>query len=96
MCVTSYPILQEDCKIKFEEIILDNQCIENNDKQLFGILMFICELINLKIIALDVGFFCFEKLCKKFNESSYNNSDNENKLNFSRMDSCLSDMDGKI
>ena len=66
-------ILQEDCKIKFEEIILDNQCIENNDKQLFGILMFICELINLKIIALDVGLFCFEKLCKKFNESSYNN-----------------------
>ena len=66
-------ILQEDCKIKFEEIILDNECIEYNGKQLFGILMFICELINLKIIALEVGFFCFEKLCKKFNESSYNN-----------------------
>ena len=66
-------ILQEDCKIKFEEIILDNQSIEYNDKRIFGILMFICELINLKIIALDVGFFCFEKLCKKFNESSFNN-----------------------
>ena len=66
-------ILQEDCKIKFEEIILDKQCVEYNNKLLFGILMFICELINLKILALDVGFFCFEKLCKKFNESSYNN-----------------------
>ena len=68
----NFTILQEDCKIKFEEIILDNECIEYNGKQLFGILMFICELVNLKIIALEVGFFCFEKLCKKFNESSYN------------------------
>jgi len=30
------------------------------------------------------------------NESSYNNSDNENKLNFSRMDSCLSRLDSNI
>ena len=30
------------------------------------------------------------------NESSNNNSDNENKLNFSRMDSCLSRMDSNI
>ena len=30
------------------------------------------------------------------NESSYNNSDDENKLNFSRMDSCLSRLDSNI
>lgn len=88
-------ILQEDCKIKFEEIILDNQCIENNDKQLFGILMFICELINLKIIALDVGFFCFEKLCKKFNESSYNN-DSKRKYYFLNFIIDLINKYGKI
>ena len=55
-------ILQESCKIKFEEIILKDINIEDNKNNLFGIIIFICELINYKIIYLDTGFLCFEKL----------------------------------
>jgi hypothetical protein len=66
-------ILQESCKIKFEEIILKDINIEENKNNLLGIIMFICELINYKIIYLDTGFLCFEKLCNKYNDSLYEN-----------------------
>jgi hypothetical protein len=66
-------ILQESCKIKFEEIILKDINIEDNKNNLLGIIMFICELINYKIIYLDTGFLCFEKLCNKYNDSLYEN-----------------------
>ena len=67
-------LLAEDCKLKFEEIIIDN--IYN--KKLLGIILFICELINFRIISLDIGYFCFEKLCNKYN-SFINDSGNTTK-----------------
>lgn len=66
-------ILQESCKIKFEEILSKDINIEDNKNSLLGILMFICELINYKIIFLDTGFLCFEKLCNKYYDSLYEN-----------------------
>jgi hypothetical protein len=66
-------ILQESCKIKFEEIVLKDISIEDNKNNLFGIIMFICELINYKIILIDTGILCFEKLCNKYNDSLYEN-----------------------
>ena len=65
-------ILAEECKLKFEEIIMDNNYnYNNNDNKLFGIIFFICELINCRIISLDIGYFCFEKLCNKYNGLLY-------------------------
>ena len=64
-------ILQENCKLKFEEIIINIKYIDYNDNKLLCIILFICELINYRIISLDIGFYCFEKLCNKYNESLY-------------------------
>ena len=58
-------ILSEECKVRFEEIILDNK-YNINDQNLLGIILFTCELINFRIISLDKGYFCFESLCKKY------------------------------
>jgi len=66
-------ILQESCKIKFEEIVIKDISIEDNKNNLIGIVMFICELINYKIIFIDTGFLCFEKLCNKYNDCLYEN-----------------------
>ena len=67
-------LLAEDCKLKFEELIIDNT-YNINDKKLLGIILFICELINFRIISLDIGYFCFDKLCNKYN-SFLNDSGN--------------------
>ena len=66
--------LQENCKLKFEELILNIKYIDYNDNKLLYIIMFICELINFSIIPLEIGFYCFEKLCNKYNESLYDSS----------------------
>ena len=58
-------LLAENCKLQFEELILDNN-YNINDSKLLGISLFICELINFKIISFDNGYLCFEKLYKKF------------------------------
>ena len=58
-------LLSEDCKLKFEEIILDNN-YNSSDNQLLGIILFVCELINCRIIPLDNGYSYFEKLYQKF------------------------------
>ena len=65
-------ILAEECKLKFEEIINSNK-YNNNDNSLSGILLLICELINYRIVSLDIGYFCFEKLCYKYNNFFYEN-----------------------
>ena len=65
-------LLAEGCKLKFEEIIMDNT-YNYNDNKLLGIILFICDLINFRIISIDIGYFCFEKLCNKYNEVLYEN-----------------------
>ena len=65
-------ILMEESKLKFEEIIKDN---ENNikDNKLLGIILFISELINYRVISVNTGYYCFEKLCYKYNNCLDNN-----------------------
>ena len=65
-------LLAEGCKLKFEEIIMDNN-YNYNDKKLLGIILFICDLINFRIVSIDMGYFCFEKLYNKYNEVLYDN-----------------------
>ena len=65
-------ILAEESKLKFEEIT-KNKEYNINDNSLLGILLFICELINYRIVSLDIGYFCFEKLCYKYNNFFYEN-----------------------
>ena len=72
-------ILVEESKSKFEEIINDYRF--NKDNKLLGIVLFIGELINYRIISLNMGYHCFEALC--FQNKSYlyeNNSINNNYL----------------
>ena len=73
-------ILQEECKLKFEEIILGNNYIDYNitnftinkeTSKLLGIIMFIIELTNFRVISIDIGILCFEKLCHKYNDNLY-------------------------
>ena len=65
-------ILAEESKLKFEEIT-KNKEYNINENSLLGILLFICELINYRIVSLDIGYFCFEKLCYKYNNFFYEN-----------------------
>ena len=65
-------ILAEESKLKFEEITKNNE-YNINDNTLLGILLLICELINYRIVSLDIGYFCFEKLCYKYNNFFYEN-----------------------
>ena len=66
-------ILMEESKLKFEEIIRDN---DNNfkDNKLLGIILFISELINYRVISVNTGYYCFENLCNKYNNCLDNNN----------------------
>ena len=64
-------LLEEGCKIKFEDIINNNK-YNINDNALLGIILFICELINYRIINLEIGDFCFNILYKEYN--NFNNN----------------------
>ena len=66
--------LEFGCKNKFNEIIKTNNI---NDIKLLGIILFICELIYYRIISLEIGDFCFNKLYDKYN--NFNEKGNINK-----------------
>ena len=63
-------ILAEEAKLKFENVINNTYTI--NDNTLFGITIFISELINLKVIPINQGFYCFENLYKKYKIANRN------------------------
>ena len=63
-------ILAEESKLKFENVLNNNYNI--NDNALFGIIIFIGELINLKVITINLGFYCFENLYKKYKIANRN------------------------
>ena len=63
-------ILTEESKLQFENILNNNHNI--NDNELLRIIIFIAELIKLKIIPINQGFYTFEKLYKKFKTANRN------------------------
>jgi hypothetical protein len=63
-------ILAEETQLKFENVINNNYTM--NDNTLFGIIIFISELINLKVIPINKGFYCFENLYKKYKIANRN------------------------
>ena len=70
--------LEEECKIKFVEMI-NNNTYNINNNTLLGIILFICELINYRIINLEIGYYCFNILYKESNNFCYENGNNNNK-----------------
>ena len=63
-------ILAEECKLKFENILINNNNI--NDNGLFGIIIFVSELIELNMVSIHLGFYFYEMLYKKFKISNLN------------------------
>ena len=63
-------ILAEECKLKFDNSLNDNYNM--NDNALFGIIIFIAELINLRVIAINMGLYCYENLYKKYRMANIN------------------------
>ena len=63
-------ILVEESKIKFEQILNDNNNI--NNKSLFCIIIFISELIELNMISIHFGFYLYENLYNKYKTANMN------------------------
>ena len=63
-------ILTEECKVKFENILNNNYNI--NENSLFGIIIFISELIKVKMISINFGFYIYESLYRKYKIANIN------------------------
>ena len=59
-------ILTEESKNKFEQIL------NSNNTSLFGIIIFIAELIELNMISINFGFYLYENLYKKYKIANMN------------------------
>ena len=68
--------LLEGCKTKISELIelslINNYKCETNfdyiKNKIINLINFVFELINNKILSIEVGVYCFEKLCNKYND----------------------------
>ena len=63
-------IISEECKLNIDNILHNNYNI--NDNELFGIVTFIAELINLKVISINLGFYCYENIYHEYKSSKRN------------------------
>ena len=63
-------ILTEECKLKIENILNNNYNM--NDNCLLGIIIFISDLIEIKMLSIELGFYLYENLYKKYKISNIN------------------------
>ena len=63
-------ILAEECKLKIENILNNNYTM--NENCLIGIIIFISDLIEIKMLSIELGFYLYENLYKKYKISNMN------------------------